>query len=112
MNTTSSNKVITLNRVVIDLNSSKKVFKYQRAALAKIGFTVTIGNSLFKFYDNKEAVLNDSDNIRKAFYMMSKSHGNAEGAVITDFQFAQAKNLRFIPVSTNSQRQLFNNIVK
>jgi hypothetical protein len=101
---------------IIDTYSRKKIFKYQREALAKIGFNVIerIGCAaeIVKHYRNEDAVISDVANIRKAYEIIKAKRHDAIGAIVTDAQYGSVKaGESTIILSTTNQRDLFRAIV-
>lgn len=118
MNTSIEYSAYQVKWVVID-NYSNHIWKYQERELKKLGFIVIrqIGEKygiVVKHYRDDNAVLNDSENIKKAWIAAHKK-GYGIGAIITDKQFGMmnVKDVKnFIALSTVRQREQFSEIIK
>lgn len=96
---------------VIDTCSRKKVFKYQKEALNKLGFTVInkLGccPEIVKHYRNEAAVIADAANIRKAYEIIVTKRKDAIGSIITDAQFGNSKGTEPTIIQTTTRQSEF-----
>ena len=95
---------------VIDTFSSKKIFKYQRAELQKLGFVVMERGrcpEIVKHYRNEAAVIADAANIRKAYEVIENKRHCAVGTILTDAQFGSVSNEESFIIKTTARQQEF-----
>ena len=101
---------------VIDSYSCKKVFKYQREALNKIGFVVMerMGccPEIVKHYRDEQSAIADAANIRRAFQIIQTKRPGAIGSILTDAQFGSVHDGEpIINKTTTRQQELFRAVV-
>ena len=100
---------------IIDTMSRKKIFKYQEKALNKLGFSVipkTSCSEIVKHYRDKDAVIADRGNIRKAYEIVKAKRADAIGSIMTDKQFGSTlSGESTIVKTTTNQREFFRALV-